>query len=150
MTIKVNGFSETGVEALTGNLDFFTVRTLEPILTLHQNEGAPVSGEVTVGDATTQAALDLLIESISQRAQPVILSNVVISREVVSTITDLPAVADDGDGSDTVYVFKFAIEHTEAWDGTLLAEALDSANGVFVFRTPTTNNNVAIVRNATL
>jgi len=150
MVTKVNGFSQTGVEALTGNLDFFTVRTLEPILTDGQDEGTPVSGEVTQGDATTQAALDLLIETISQRAQPVILSNVAVSREAVAGITDLPAVADDGDTNDTVYVFKFAIEHTEAWDADLLAEALDSANGVFVFRTPTTNNNVAIVRNATL
>lgn len=150
MVTKVNGFSQTGVEALTGNLDFFTVRTLVPILTNGQDEGAPVSGEVTLGDDVTQAALDLLIETISQRAQPVILSNVVVSREATGDITDLPAVTDDGDGSDTVYVFKFAIEHTEAWDADLLAEALDSANGVFIFRTPTTNNNVAIVRNATL
>lgn len=149
MTDKVHGFTETGFEALTGNMDFFTVRTTVNILPNGQVETG-ADGDVT-GDATSQNWLDLLVETVSLRAQPVIASPVSISIESVSSISDLPATEQEGStGNDNVYVFKFAIEHTEAWSSDLLSEALNSLASVFVWTSPTTNNNVAITRNLTL
>lgn len=149
MVEKVNGFTKPGYESLTGNLDFFTVRTLVNILPTGST--TPGADGNVVGDATTQEALDMLIETVSTRAQPVIMSDVEVSVEAVSSIVDLPATAGEGATSDdNVFVLKFAIEHTEAWDVEMLGEALDAAGGAFVYRTPTTNNNVAFVRNLTL
>jgi len=131
MVDKVHGFSETGFEALTGNMDFFTVRTLVDISPL------------AVGNATTQAALDTLVETVAMRAAPVIASDVTSAAE--TGIIDLPASG----GAATVFTFKFAVEHTEAWTTDLLSEALD-ATGLFVWTSPTTANNVAVTLSLTL
>ena len=154
---KVHGFTQTGREALTGDLDFFTLRTLVPILVNGQDAsgdfGGAASPAVLVGDATTQEQLDILVETVSMRSQPVIMSVVQVTRETLSSMTDLPAETDDGDGFDTVYTLSFAIEHTDAWeDGALLLAALDTAAGDFVYRTPsgTPGNNVAVVVSDTL
>jgi len=154
---KVHGFTATGYEALTGNQDFFTLRTLVPILANGQDVSADFPGAfstaVLVGDATTQLNLDVLVETISLRAQPVIMSLASVTRETLSSITDLPAEADDGDGFDTVYTLRFSVEHADAWeDGTLLLQALDAAVGNFVWNNPsaTPANNVAVTRSATM
>jgi hypothetical protein len=156
MVDKIHGFTSTGYEALTGNLDFFTVRTLVPVLTNGQDvsadfPGAPVSA-VLVGDATTQGHLDVMVETISLRAQPVIMSLVEVTRETVISVTDLPGVENEGDSHATVYTLKFAIEHTQAWDADLLGEALDAAAGPFVYRIPSGSpgNNVSVVIKNTL
>lgn len=154
MVEKVHGYTETGYESLTGNMDFFTVRTLVPILTKDQDLSSDFSGVpggvVLAGDDTTQESLDVMVETISTRTQPVIMSPVSVTREPVGSVTDLPAVSDDGDGNATVYTLKFAVEHTVAWDETLLSDAFHNAASGFVWTTPTTNNNVSVVRNATL
>jgi len=131
MTDKVNGFTQTGWEALTGNMDFFTVRTIVDIRTLAD------------GDATSQGNLDTLVETIAMRAAPVISSDVSITAE--NDPADLPALGGAGD----VYTFKFAVEHTEAWSTDMLADALDST-GVFVWTTPTDDNDVAVTLSLTL
>ena len=154
---KVNGFTKSGYEAVTGDMDFFTLRTLVPVLVNRQDVSANFSGApsaaVLVGDAQTQCDLDVMVETISLRAQPVIMSLVSVTRETVSSIVDLPGVEDEGDGFDTVYTLCFVIEHTEAWeDGDLLLEALDASAGAFIWRIPsgTPGNNVALSVSKTL
>lgn len=63
---KVNGHAGFD-EAITLSMDFWTVTTYFNILT-----SGDASGN---GNAATQAALDKLVEIISQRGQPVIMSN---------------------------------------------------------------------------
>lgn len=148
---KVHGFTKSGYEAVTGDMDFFTLRTLVPVLVDGQDVSADFSGApssvVLVGDENTQCDLDVMVETISLRAQPVIMSEVKVTRESVSSVVDLPGVMDDGDGMATVYSLCFVIEHTEAWeDGDLLLEAMDAAAGPFVWRVPsgTPGNNVSL------
>lgn len=154
---KVNGFTKSGYEALTGDMDFFVLRTLVPVLPKGSDVSADFSGApsaaVLVGDDQTQYDLDVMVETISLRAQPVIMSVVKVTRESVSSVVDLPGVEDEGDGFDTVYSLCFAIEHTEAWeDGDLLLEALDASAGAFIWRVPssTPGNNVALTVSKTL
>lgn len=132
MVEKVHGTSFSG-EFLTKNMDFFTVRTLvdiRPSATKDPNEASQVS-------------LDKLVETISTRAQPVILGGVTVSSE--TDPSDLPAAS----GTVDVYTLKFAVEHAGAWNPTELAETLDGVDN-FVFTTPTTNNNVAVTQHETL
>lgn len=136
MTQKVNGVSFPG-QHLTGGLNYYTVRTLLDIRP---------SADKDINDAA-QKRLNKLVETISLRAQPVIMGKVVESVEAKADITDLPAVAALPDGNVTVYVLKFAIEHNLAWEvegnNPTLAECLDGVEG-FVFTVPTTGNNVAV------
>lgn len=79
MIVKVDGVSGPA-ETLVGNLDFFTIATTSALA----SDGA-------IGD-TDQALFDKFIETISMKAQPIILSAVT--------------------GGTT---FKFAVEHTGMW-----------------------------------
>lgn len=152
---KVHGYTKSGYEALTGDMDFFVLRTLVPILPYGKDvsgdfSGAP-SAAVLVGDDVTQYNLDVLVETVSLRAQPIIMSEVKVTRESLSSVVDLPGTSDEGDGFDTVYSLCFAIEHTEAWeDGDLLLEAFDASAAEFVWRVPATGNNVALSVSKTL
>jgi hypothetical protein len=136
MVEKVHGHVFAG-EKLTGNMDFFTVRTLVDI----RVTGNPANA--------SQHSLDKLVETINLRAQPVILSDVTVTSET-GPIADLPAA---GTGATvSVYTFKFAIEHTRAWgeDGEDLALALDGIEGFSFSVGDTSGNNVAVVRNEVL
>ena len=84
---KVNGFTATGVENLTSNFEFITINMNTDIRTAGQGGGSP----------TSQANLDKLIQIVSERGQPVIMSNVT------------------GSGPYTIIV---AIEHPYAWECT--------------------------------
>lgn len=141
--IKKNGYVATGYEALTGDQDFFTVRTLVNIL-MDEQEVDPGSGAIT-GDATSQAALDALIRAVSSRAQPVILGGVTAEDE--TDPADLPG-ADSG-VDDTVFTLVFSVEHQDAWTEELMLAAFNDS-GVFVNTTPTDNNDIAVVKNASL
>ncbi len=141
---RVHGFSQPDYSAVGAKMDIFTVRTTVPILPLGHDDSETFSGldsaATVVGDDYTQYNLDVLIDTISLRAQPVVMSGV----EIVDGYTgdDIPALEEGG----LVYALTFAIEHTEAWeDGELLLEALD-ATGVFVYRavSATPPNNVAL------
>lgn len=110
---KVNGAVAAG-EHLTLTMDFWTLSTTVNILV-----SSDASGN---GNATTQAALNKLVEIISLRGQPVILS------------------APTGSGP---YVLKFAIEHAGSWDATSLVARI-AADGVnYGFGTATTTATVA-------
>lgn len=115
---KVNGTSFPK-EFLTKNMDFFTVRTTQDITVDGSNDPADVS----------QQRLDKLVETISLRAQPVILGEVVVETET-APVSDLPETQSLSTGdSVTVYTIRFATEHRAAWeDADTLAEALDGVN----------------------
>jgi len=125
---KINGtvFAD---QSLTGGLNYFTVRTT-----------LDITADGVVSDAN-QTRLDKLVETISTRAQPVIIGAVTTTSEA-APVADLPVSASQA-GSVTVYNFRFAIEHNLAWDAEALAEAF---NGLldFVYTTPTTNNNISV------
>lgn len=113
MTEKVNGTSFAG-QFLTGGLNFYKVRT-----TLNILPTGKVSDE-------SQKRLDKLVETISTRAQPVILS--AVTSAVEAAPTDLVGT------NVTVYTLSFAIEHNMAWEvagskNPDLAESLDGIEG---------------------
>lgn len=125
---KIHGVTDAG-EFLTGDMDFFTVRSLIDITTDPDGDPADVS----------QIALDKLVETISTRAQPIILGSVT-EEAGVSDYTDFV-----GFSGGTVYVLKFATEHTDAWgplDNTQVTELMDALDGVAGFVSDTTNNVV--------
>lgn len=128
MVERINGAAVPN-EPLTQDLDFFLVRTLVDI--------TPTGNFAD----NSQKAFEKLMETISLRAQPVIIGSVITTNE--TNPPDLPAAS----GTVTVYNLKFAIEHTKAWDNVDISLA-DSLNGIagFVHTTPSTNNNVAITK----
>lgn len=149
MVDKVNGVSFPG-QHLTGGLNYYTVRTLLDIRPTVSGEiGADGVFDQSTADISNaaQQRLDKLVEVISTRAQPVIMGRVRVSTEAKADITDLPAVAALPGPNVDVYVFKFAIEHNQAWEvsgnNPDLAETLHGIAG-FVFTAPTTNNNISI------
>ena len=113
MTEKVNGMVAAG-QHLTGGLNFYKVRT-----TLDISATGVISDE-------SQKRLDKLVEAISLRAQPVIMSAVTVATEAAPTDlvgTNVP-----------VYTLSFAIEHNKAWEvagspNPTLAETLDGVMG---------------------
>jgi len=116
-------------EFLTKDMDFFLLRTLVNI--------TPTGN---FADAS-QRAFEKLIETISTRAQPVIIGSVTATTEVDPV--DLPAAS--GLGPVPVYNFRFAIEHPDAWTSPdiSLEESLHGIAG-FVYTTPTAGNNVSV------
>ncbi len=131
MVEKVNG-TAFAAENLTGNMDFFVVRTTLDITPTGNLEDA------------SQVRFEKLIEAISTRTQPVVLGNVFMSDEV-APVADLPVTGASSGATVTVYNFKFAMEHAEAWDNTGidLADTLDGVEG-FVSTIPTDGNNVSV------
>ena len=136
MTQKVHGTVAAG-QALTGGLNFYTVRTSLDIR---------ATGAI---DDASQKRLDKLVETISLRAQPVILSAVTTTTE--TSPADLPGAT----GSVTVYTLKFAIEHNQAWEmqdskNPSLGETLDGIEGFVYDIATTTANNVSVTLVETL
>jgi phytoene dehydrogenase-like protein len=103
MVAKLRGGVRAG-EKLTGNMDFFVIKTLVPM----------AEGDVDT-DATTGADnLERLTQVFEMRSQPVLIST---SSETVAN----PAGAGFGSSftsSATVYTIKFANEHTGQWVAT--------------------------------
>ena len=131
MVERVNGAAAPS-ENVTGNMDFFLIRTTLDI--------TPTGA---VADAS-QARFDALMDAVSTRAQPVIIGNVFDTTEV-APVADLPATSANSGNSVTVYNVKIAIEHAAAWDNTGidLADTLDGVQG-FVSTIPTDDNNVSV------
>lgn len=136
MVEKVNGMVSSD-QALTGGLNYYTVRTTLDI--------RPTG---VLSDAS-QKRLDKLVETISLRAQPVILSAVATTTE--TSPADIPSAS----GSVSVYTLKFAIEHNRAWEmggspNPSLAETLDGVEGFVYDEAVTNSNNVAVALVETL
>uniref|UniRef100_UPI0013B3DF43 hypothetical protein n=1 Tax=Escherichia coli TaxID=562 RepID=UPI0013B3DF43 len=95
-----------------------------------------------------QKRLDKLVETISTRAQPIIMGAVEMTMEDKDSITDLPAVSAVSGDEGAVYTFRCAIEHDQAWEVTggnnpTIEESLHGVAG-FVYDIPTNGNNVAV------
>lgn len=131
MTERVNGNSVPS-ENLTGNMDFFLIRT-----TLDITPTGVVTDE-------SQSRFEKLIEAFSTRAQPVIIGNVYETEEV-APVPDLPVTSISSGATITIYNIKVAMEHAEAWDntGVDLADTLDNVAG-FVSNIPTDDNNISV------
>jgi hypothetical protein len=123
MVTKVHGTSFPG-EHLTGNMDFFTVDTLVDIRP--SAEGNPA--------ATSQIALDRLVEVISTRAQPILLGGIVVNTG--ANPGNVPAYV-----SGNTYTVKFAVEHANAVDVVELQETLNGIAG-FVYAGDESDNIV--------
>lgn len=156
MTDKVHGFSMPG-QHITGGLDFFSVYTTLDITPLEFEQHGTYVPSFTQGTYATnyqdtrvvdsQLRLDKLIETISTRAQPVIMGAVTTVTADASTADtiDLPAAT----AGTTLYTFTFAIEHPDAW--AIIGndpDINDTLNGVldFVNVVPKAGNNVVITR----
>lgn len=130
MTKKINGFSGAG-QFLTGGLNFYTVVTTLDIRP-DASKGTDAQGVDQFGyyEATeAQKRLDKLVETISTRAQPVIMNSVVATTATAAD-ADVLDVAVGG----AVYKMTFAIEHNMAWEvsgsaNPTLAESLDGVAG---------------------
>lgn len=135
MVEKVNGYASSG-DFIRRNMDFYTVRT-----TLDITPTGNLSD-------TSQKRFDFLVQTISLRAQPVILGNVFTTTEV-TPVADLPVtgVSYPSGSTVTVYNVRFAIEHEAAWEDVpvTLEESLDGLYG-FVNTVPATDNNVSVTR----
>jgi hypothetical protein len=135
MTQKINGGVAAG-QFLVGGLNFYKVRTTLDIRAIDPH----TEGFLEVD---SQARLDKLVEAISLRAQPVILSAVTTTTE--SNPSDLPAAGANA----TVYTLSFAIEHNQAWEvegskNPTLAETLDGVAGFVYDIAVTGSNNVSV------
>ena len=131
MVDKINGKVGSG-QFLTGGLNFYKVSTTLDIRT----------GEIS---DESQKRLDKLVETISTRAQPVILSAVTTADAVAADVSAIPAAS----LGDDIYTLSFAIEHNMAWevDGSKnpgLAESLDGVEGFIHDIATTGSNNVAV------
>jgi len=133
MVEKVNGYSRKG-DFIRRELDYYLVRT-----TLDITPTGVLSN-------TSQRRFDKLIETISLRAQPIIIGDVFTTTEDVP-VADLPVTLSLATSTVTVFNVRFAIEHEMAWENTSisLAESLNGIEG-FVHTIPTTNNNVSVTR----
>lgn len=142
MVEKVHGTSFPG-QALTGSLNFYAVRSLMDIRpSTNKNPSDPA-----------QKRLDKLIETISLRAQPVIIGEVTVANELRSSTVDLPARTDQtkypGTATEVpVYTMVFAVEKNMAWEvmgvaNPTLPETLNGVEG-FVYEWPQNNNNVTV------
>jgi hypothetical protein len=133
MVEKVNGYSRKG-DFIRRELDYYLVRTTLDI--------TPTG----VLSDPSQRRFDKLIETVSLRAQPIIIGDVFTTTEDVP-VADLPVTLTVSASTVTVYNVRFAIEHEMAWENTSisLADSLDGIEG-FVHTVPTTNNNVSVTR----
>lgn len=136
MVDKINGVVSPD-QFLTGDLNFYTVRTT---LDIRPSATKDIKDEA-------QHRLDKLVETISTRAQPIIMGAVKMTMEAKSSIADLPSAAAVSGTEVAVYTVRFAVEHNLTWEVTgnnpTLAETLNGVAG-FVFDYPTTENNVSV------
>ena len=165
MTERVHGHVFAG-EHLTGKFDFFTVKTIKDIRPtglaqdlngklLEEPKFPFTANGVTYANAAeynaareSQRRFDKLIQTISLRAQPVVIGEVTVANNVTPPVSDIPAAGDSSDPAVAVYTFKFVIEHTQVWDAEDLAVALDGIEGFEYSLGDTSANNVIVYRDA--
>lgn len=129
MTNKVHGFASLHSQNLTGGIDIWKFVTTVDITPTGERAYTPASlasnwhDQIDLTDAGTksQFLLDKVIETISLRGQPVLLSSV---KSVELTSANI-AQYQDATGNPifptavvgaTVYSFVFMIEHDGSWD----------------------------------
>ena len=136
-SLRVHGFSYPGNHIGAG-LNYYTIYTTVDITptgigALIVPRGNP-PGVYTDTVSNSQLMLDKLIETISLRAQPVVMSQItsMAYSDYVNTATPTFHPA-----SGTVWSMSFAIEHNGAWD-TMQIGRTNSVNPVGVARGPIT------------
>lgn len=157
MVQKVNGFAKPG--NFTGKkLNYYTFRTLLDItptgrmrditevnpsglypFKVNESDAVAYNNESEyVAAVKAQARFDMVIQTISLRAQPVILGSVYKRQYVKSQVQDLPAVDNVDPWASMasnalidVYEVTFAIEHNLAWEPQGNQQDLpESMNGI--------------------
>lgn len=156
MTDKINGFVgragyvdgvpvvDNSAMDVTGSLDIFNLYTtvdITPTGKAVYDAGTQATNYVDTREHDSQWLFDKVIEVISTRGQPVVLTN------VTSSTVAADAAATAGGLSGTVYQFTFMIEHADSWfdnNGKLmLPEALNGVGGL-VYVDGGSSNNVAV------
>lgn len=129
MVDKVHGMVGAG-QFIGGGYDVYTVRTTLDIR---------ATGVIT---EESQKRLDKLIQTVSTRAQPIVLEAVTVAEE--TSPADIPSAT----GAVDVYTLKFAINHKGAWEITdsspTLGESLNGIEGFVYDIADTADNNVAV------
>ena len=112
---KVNGFTATGYESLTSNFEFITIEVANDIRSAAQSGGG----------ASSQAALDKLIQIVAERGQPIIMGAVSYSSPNSTVI--------------------LAIEHPYAWQSTATASSTPSysSTGITTAADPRASEDLA-------
>ena len=100
-TIKINGEVKTG-ESLGKKIDFFTINTTCPL---------SMDIEITPSYATGADNMTVLDNFVASRGQAIMRSITLESAVADATVYGLDASFN----GDDVYVYKFAIEHTDSW-----------------------------------
>lgn len=138
MAQKINGLNHGSRQNLTGGLDTYTIYTtvnITPTGVRKYVDGTLATNyrdQLDLTDAATlsQYNLDKLIEVLSSRGQPVIISGITSGATVPSSVTDFTPAS-----GATVYSIQFSNEHNMAWDvvnNPTLAETLNGV-GSFVY-----------------
>ena len=111
---KVNGFTATGYESLTSNFEFITIELANDLRTVAQG-----------GSSSSQAALDKLIQIVSERGQPIIMGSVGWSSPNSTVI--------------------LAIEHPYAWQSTATSSSTPSysSTGILTAADPRASEDLA-------
>lgn len=117
MTIKTNGGVTSG-EALTGNMDFFTINTVIAIQ----------EGDFGSTDSAKRNLIKFA-EAISMGAQPVLVavSSAVVDLTVAGNRTLYGLGTGFNQAATTIYTLKFAVEHSEVFGTTALAAGTTAA-----------------------
>ena len=120
---KASGYSP--VESISGDLQFFTVKTLIDLTNTGDFNPYNSHSVLKVGGekkSYNQAQnLNTLLQTISLRTQPVIVGDVRVDVDQMN-IGDFGTFADDGI---SIWTLKFATEHPQAITLDLLKEELD-------------------------
>ena len=113
------------VESISGDLQFFTIKTLVDITNTGDFNPYTSKGVIRVGSekkSYNQAQnLNTLLQTISLRTQPVIVGDVRVDVDQMN-IGDFGTFADDGI---SIWTLKFATEHPQAITIDLLRTDLD-------------------------
>ena len=120
---KASGYSP--VESISGDLQFFTIKTLVDITNTGDFNPYNAQSVLKVGGekkSYNQAQnLNTLLQTISLRTQPIIVGDVRVDTDQLN-IGDFSTFADDGI---SIWTLKFATEHPQAITLDLLKEELD-------------------------
>ncbi len=134
-SLRQHGFAYPG-QHLTGGLNYYTIYTTIDITptglgTLVVPDGTP-PGVYYDTVSNSQYMLDILIETISLRAQPMVMSQITSMAFGAYVSTATPTFVPT---SGTVWAMSFAVDHNGAWD-TMQTGWTNSLNPLGVARGP--------------
>lgn len=115
--LRIHGFSQPGQHTGAG-LNYYTIFTTVDITPTGIPQmviprGYPL-GVYTDTISNSQYMFDKLVETISLRAQPVVMSKV--TQQTAAQFTAVNTLPDFAPGTGNVWTLSFIIEHNGAWD----------------------------------